>query len=78
MKITSVQKWFLIAAMWAVIIALIFSFYWTKVRPVKIRRICAEKACKFSKEFKSGKLSEVLELNQAVYADCLRRNGIEK
>lgn len=78
MKITSVQKWFLIAAMWAVIIILVFAFYWNRVRPVNIRRMCAQKACRLSTEFKSGKLSDVLELNQAVYADCLRRNGIEK
>jgi hypothetical protein len=39
--------------------------------------MCAEKAKKVSIETKSG-LSSALEINRAVYLDCLSCNGIEK
>lgn len=78
MRISSIQKWFLIAALWALILILVFAFYWNRVRPVNIRKMCAERARKLSTQFKSGTLSDIFELNQALYADCLRRHGIEK
>ncbi|MDD5167058.1 MAG: hypothetical protein PHQ57_06715 [Candidatus Omnitrophica bacterium] len=74
---TNIQKWFLIVAMWIVILFLIFAFYWVLVRPAKIRRMCAEKAKQVSAETKSG-LSNMLEINRAIYLDCLRCNGIDK
>jgi hypothetical protein len=74
---TNLQKWFLIVAMWAAILFLIFVFYWVMVRPVQIRQSCAKKARQISEEAKSG-LSSILEINRAVYLDCLRCNGIEK
>jgi len=74
---TNMQKWFLIVAMWLVILALIFAFYWIQVRPVKIRRICEKEAGKISAEITSS-LPNQLEVHQAVYSHCLRRYGIEK
>lgn len=73
---TSIQKWFLITAMWAVILFSIFAFYWVFVRPVKVRRICAAKANQLSSEIKSG--ASMVEINRAIYLDCLRCNGVEK
>jgi len=75
--ISNMQKWFLIIAMWVVILFAIFSFYWILIRPARIRMMCAEKAKKVSIETKSI-LSSALEINRAVYLDCLRCNGIEK
>jgi hypothetical protein len=77
MKMSNLQKWFLIVAMWIVILALIFAFYWVKIRPVKIRQICEKDAGKISTEITSG-LANQLEVHQAVYSHCLRRYGIEK
>jgi hypothetical protein len=74
---THLQKWFLIVAMWIVILFLVFAFYWVLVRPVKIRQICAERAKQVSVGTKSG-LSNMLEINRAIYLDCLRSNGIDK
>jgi len=74
---TNLQKWFLILAMWLVILFAIFTFYWVLIRPAGIRRMCAAKAKQVSSETKSG-LSNMLEINRAVYLDCLRCNGIEK
>jgi len=72
-----IQKWFLIIAMWVVIIFVIFAFYWLLVRPGNIRKMCAEKAKQVSSGTKAG-LSSMLEINRAVYLDCLRCNGIDK
>ncbi len=74
---TNLQKWFLIVAMWAVILFSIFVFYWTLVRPVKIRQNCAQKAKQISEGTKSG-LSNMLEINRAIYLDCLKCNGIDR
>lgn len=74
---TNLQKWFLIVVMWVVVIFLIFAFYWVLVRPAKIRQMCAERAKKVSAGTKSG-LSNMLEINRAIYLDCLRCNGIDK
>jgi len=74
---TKLQKWFLIVAMWVVILFSIFAFYWILIRPAKIRQMCAEKAKQVSTESKSG-VSSMLEINRAVYLDCLRCNGIDK
>lgn len=73
---TNIQKWFLILAMWAVILFSIFAFYWVFVRPVKVRRICAARANQLSSEIKSG--NNLVEINRAIYLDCLRCNGVEK
>jgi len=74
---TKLQKWFLIVAMWVVILFSIFAFYWVLVRPAKIRQMCAEKAKQVSAGIKTG-LSSMLEINRAIYLDCLRSNGIDK
>jgi hypothetical protein len=74
---TSLQKWFLIVAIWVVILFAIFAFYWVLIRPVKIRKMCAEKAKQVSAGTKAG-LSNMLEINRAIYLDCLRCNGIDK
>lgn len=74
---TNLQKWFLIVAMWVVILFAIFAFYWILIRPVKIRKMCAEKARQVSEGTKAG-LSHMLEINRAIYLDCLRCNGIDK
>jgi hypothetical protein len=72
-----IQKWFLIVGMWVVMLFLILAFYWTQIRPVQIRRMCAKEASQASAEIKSS-VSKMLEVHQAVYSECLRRNGIEK
>jgi hypothetical protein len=74
---TNLQKWFLIVAMWVVILFLVFVFYWVLVRPVKIRQGCAQRARQISEGTKSG-LSNMLEINRAIYLDCLKSNGIDK
>lgn len=71
------QRWFLIALMWAAILFLMFAFYWTWVRPVNVRRMCADKAKKVSMDTRSG-VSNMLEINRAVYLDCLKCNGIDR
>jgi hypothetical protein len=73
----NLQRWFLIVAMWVVILFAIVAFYWVMVRPAKIRQMCAKKAKQISEETKSG-LSSMLEINRAIYLDCLRCNGIDK
>jgi len=75
--VTKLQRWFLIVAMWAVILFSIFVFYWMMVRPSKIRQMCAQKAQQVSAKVKSD-LSDTLEINRAVYSDCLRSNGLDK
>ena len=75
--VTKLQRWFLIVAMWAVILFSIFVFYWMMVRPAKIRKMCAQKAKQVSVKVKSD-LSDTLEINRAVYLDCLRCNGLDK
>ena len=67
----------MIAALWMVILVFIFTFYWLQIRPARIRQICAKEANKACAEIKSN-LSNKLEVNQAVYAHCLKRNGVEK
>lgn len=74
---SNLQKWFLLVAMWVVILFLIFVFYWVLMRPGRIRQICAEKAKQVSSGAQS-ELSSMLEINRAVYLDCLRYNGIDK
>jgi len=75
--ITNIQKWFLIMALWVFMIFSVFAFYWLLIRPARVRVMCAEKAKKISLETKSGLLN-TLEINRAVYSDCLRCSGIEK
>lgn len=74
---TTIQRWFLIVAMWAGILILIFAFYWLQVRPAKIRQMCTKEANKACSEIKSS-VSNMLEVNQAVYSHCLRRYGVGK
>jgi len=74
---TTIQKWFLIVALWVVIVALIFAFYWLQIRPAKIRQLCTNEAAQACAEIKSN-VSNMLEVNQAVYSYCLRRHGVEK
>ncbi|MCX5702598.1 MAG: hypothetical protein NTW64_06480 [Candidatus Omnitrophica bacterium] len=75
--VTKLQRWFLIVAMWAVILFSIFVFYWMMVRPSKIRQMCVQKAKQVSAKVTSD-LSDTLEINRAVYLDCLRSNGLDK
>lgn len=63
---SNIQRWFMIMAMWVVIIFMVFAFYWVLVRPVGIRRMCAKKARQVSTGTKSG-LDNMLEINRAVY-----------
>ena len=74
---TNMQRWFLIVAMWVGILFLVVVFYWLAVRPGQIRRMCAEKARQVSQGTKSS-LSSMLEINRAIYADCLKSCGIDK
>ena len=74
---SKLQKWFLIIAMWVVILFLIFAFYWAFIRPARIRKMCAEKAKQVSQGIKTN-VSSMLEVNRAIYLDCLRSNGIDK
>ncbi len=75
--LTNIQKWFMIVAMWVGILFVAFVFYWMAVRPGQIRRECAAKAQLVSQGSKSS-LSSMLEINRAIYADCLKCNGIDK
>ena len=74
---TKLQRWFLIIALWMVILIFIFTFYWFQVRPSRIRQICSKEASRACAEVKSN-LANMLEVNQAVYAHCLKRNGVVK
>jgi len=74
---TNLQKWFLIIAMWAGILILAMGLYWTQMRPVRIKQMCAKRADKVSIGMKSG-LSNTLEVHQAVYSECCRKNGIKE
>jgi Na+/melibiose symporter-like transporter len=74
---SKLQGWFLIIALWVIILAVLFFFYWFQVRPAKIRQQCTKEANQACAEIKSS-LSNMLEVNQAVYAHCLKRNGVEK
>ncbi len=74
---TNLQKWFLIVALWVGLIAAIFASYWIQVRPANIRRMCVKKARQVSDESKAG-ADIKLEINRAIYFDCLRCNGLEK
>jgi hypothetical protein len=75
--LSKIQKWFLIIGMWAVILFLVFAFYWVMIRPAKIRQMCAQKAKQLSTKLQSD-LSDTLLINRAVYLDCLRCNGLDK
>jgi len=74
---TNIQKWFMIIAMWVGILFLIVVFYWLAIRPARVRKMCAEKAKTVSEQSKTG-LSSMMEINRAVYSDCLRLNGVDK
>lgn len=75
--LTKLQRWFLIIAMWMVILFAVFVFYWMMVRPARIRRMCTEKARQVSVKVKSD-IRDTLEINRAVYLDCLRCYGLDK
>lgn len=70
------QRWFLIFAMWAVILAAIFVFYWVQIRPVNIRKMCVKKAKQASQEVKLG-FPDRQEIYRVIYSDCCRNNGIK-
>jgi hypothetical protein len=74
---TNIQKWFMIIAMWVGILFLIVVFYWLTIRPARVRKLCSEKARTVCEQSKVG-LSSMMELNRAVYSDCLRSNGVDK
>ncbi len=74
---TNIQKWFMIIALWTGIIFMVVVFYWMAVRPARVRKMCAEKARTVSEQSKTG-LSSMIEINRAVYSDCLRLNGVDK
>lgn len=73
---SNLQRWFLIVALWMVILGFTFSFYWSQVRPVGIRKMCAKKATLASKEMKPDMSSH--ELYRVIYSDCCRNNGIRE
>ncbi len=75
--LTNIQKWFMIIALWVGIVFVVFVFYWMVVRPGNIRRMCAERARQVSEGTRSS-LSSMLEINRAIYSDCLKCNGIDK
>ena len=74
---TNLQKWFLIVAMWVVILALILVFYWVQIRPVNIRRMCAKKANEASQEIKPN-VPNMHDIYRAIYSDCCRNNGLRE
>jgi hypothetical protein len=74
---TNIQKWFMIIALWTGIMFMVVVFYWMAVRPARVRKMCAEKARTVSEQSKTG-LSSMMEINRAVYSDCLRLNGVDK
>ena len=74
---TNIQKWFLIIALWLILLFSIFIFYWHQMRPMKIRQMCVQEAAQACAEIKSSVASK-LQVNQAVYSDCLRKNGLDK
>jgi hypothetical protein len=71
------QKWFLIVAVWVIILVSTFVFYWFHIRPAKIMQACSQQASKVCSQIRSD-LTSVLEVNRAVYSDCLRRNGLRE
>jgi hypothetical protein len=77
MKMSNLQKWFLIAAMWLILSFIIFAFYWLQIRPVNIRRMCVKKANEASQEIKPS-VSNMHEIYRAIYADCCRNNGLKE
>jgi len=74
---SNLQKWFLILALWVVILFLGFGFYWLQIRPAKIRKICSEEAGRLAAGVKSN-FADMIKVNQAMYSDCLNRNGVER
>ncbi len=74
---TNIQKWFMIIALWTGILFTVFAFYWTAVRPARVRKMCAERAKAVCEQSKTG-LTSMMEINRAVYSDCLRLNGVDK
>lgn len=74
---SKLQRWFLIIALWVIILGAIFLFYWSQVRPARIRQACTKEANQACAEIKSS-VTNMLEVNQAVYAHCLKRNGLER
>ncbi|MCX5708427.1 MAG: hypothetical protein NTY14_05600 [Candidatus Omnitrophica bacterium] len=74
---TNIQKWFMIIAMWVGILFLIVVFYWMAIRPALVRKMCSQRAKAVSEQSKTG-LSSMMEINRAVYSDCLRQNGVDK
>jgi hypothetical protein len=74
---SNIQRWFLIIAMWTGILFVIFAFYWMAVRPGHIRQMCAGNARKVCEGTKSS-LPSMLEINRAVYSECLKSHGIDK
>ena len=74
---SNLQKWFLILALWAVILAVVFAFYWLQIRPAKVRKICSKEAERFASGIKSN-FADMIKVNQAMYSDCLSRNGVER
>ena len=74
---TTLQKWFVIIAMWVGIVFLIFVFYWLAIRPAAVRKMCSHRARILCEGAKSS-FASMLEINRAIYSDCLRSNGIDK
>jgi len=74
---TNIQKWFLISAIWVLILFSIFAFYWLLIRPARVRNLCSERARQVSAGANTG-LKDTLEINRAIYLECLRCHGIER
>jgi len=71
------QQWFLITALWLILLFTIFSFYWFQLRPVNIRKICSKNADRVSSQISSG-FYDVKKTYQAVYSDCLDSYGVKR
>ena len=73
---TNMQKWFLIVAMWVILLFIILAFYWLQIRPVNIRKMCAKKANEATEKMKPN-APNTHEIYRAIYSDCCRNNGLK-
>ena len=74
---TKIQQWFLITALWIALLFTMFAFYWFKIRPVNVKRICSRNADKVSSQITSG-FYDAKKTYQAVYFDCLDNYGVKR
>ena len=74
---STMQKWFLIVALWACLLFAGVSFYWSHFRPGNVRAACARKAQEELGPVKPGQASKAFEVYRALYSDCCRNNGVK-